>query len=81
MSELPFPPPGDLPNPGIKPTSPTLAGGFFNTEPLRKPDRVIHRTDQTINMYLLNELHAYYFIKLTSAIPDRDTEFSLKSQM
>ena len=31
---LPFSPPGDLPNPGIKPTSlksPTLAGGFFTT--------------------------------------------------
>ena len=29
---LPFPPPGDLPNPGIKPASlltPALAGGFF----------------------------------------------------
>ena len=23
-SELPFPPPGDLPDPGIEPTSPTL---------------------------------------------------------
>ena len=31
-SGLPFPP-GDLPDPGIKPTSPTLAGGFFTTEP------------------------------------------------
>ena len=30
-SGLPFPP-GDLPDPGIKPTSPTLAGGFFTTE-------------------------------------------------
>ena len=31
---LPFPPPGDLPDPGIKPTSlvsPALAGGFFAT--------------------------------------------------
>ena len=31
---LPCPPPGDLPNPGIKPmslTSPALAGGFFTT--------------------------------------------------
>ena len=31
-SGLPFPPPGDLPNPGIKPTSPVvscIAGGFF----------------------------------------------------
>ena len=30
---LPFPPPGDFPNPGIKPTSPALAGGFFATAP------------------------------------------------
>ena len=33
-SLLPFPPPGDLPNPGIKPASPespVLAGGFFTT--------------------------------------------------
>ena len=39
-SRLPFPPPGDLPDPGIKPTSlvsPALAGGFFATVPLRKP--------------------------------------------
>ena len=32
-SQLPFPSPGDLPDPGIEPTSPTLAGGFFTTEP------------------------------------------------
>ena len=34
QSGLPFPPPGDLPEPGIKPTSltsPALAGGFFTT--------------------------------------------------
>ena len=34
---LPFPPPGDLPNPGIKPMSPALAGRFFTTEPPGKP--------------------------------------------
>ena len=28
-SGLPFPPPGDLPDPGIKPVSPALAGKFF----------------------------------------------------
>ena len=32
-SALPCPSPGDLPHPGIKPTSPVLAGGFFTTEP------------------------------------------------
>ena len=30
-SGLPFPPPRDLPNPGIKPASPALAGRFFTT--------------------------------------------------
>ena len=29
---LPFPSSGGLPNPGIKPVSSTLAGGFFTTE-------------------------------------------------
>ena len=32
-SGLPFPSPGDLPDPGIEPVSPVLAGGFFITEP------------------------------------------------
>ena len=36
-SGLPFPPPGDLPEPGIEPKSPALAGGFFATEPPGKP--------------------------------------------
>ena len=31
---LPFPSPGDLPNPGIEPVSPVLADGFFTTESL-----------------------------------------------
>ena len=38
-SGLLCPPPGDLPDPWIEPTSPaspTLAGGFFTTEPLGK---------------------------------------------
>ena len=30
-SGLPFPPLGDLPNPGIEPDSPALAGGLFTT--------------------------------------------------
>ena len=42
-SGVPFPPPGNLPNPGIKPTSPALAGEFFTTEPPGKP-RLIGKT-------------------------------------
>ena len=30
---LPFPSLGDLPNPGVEPKSPALAGGFSTTEP------------------------------------------------
>ena len=34
---LPFPSPGDLPDPEVEPASPALAGGFFITEPPGKP--------------------------------------------
>ena len=40
-SGLPFPPPGNHPNPGIKPvslTSPVLAGGFFTTSTILSPE-------------------------------------------
>ena len=36
-SGLLFPPAGDLPDPGIKCTSPALAGGFSSSEPPGKP--------------------------------------------
>ena len=36
-SRLPFPYPGDLPDPGIEPMSPALEGGFFTTEPPGRP--------------------------------------------
>ena len=36
-SGLPFPSPGDFPDPGIEPLSPALAGRFFTTEPPGKP--------------------------------------------
>ena len=35
---LPFPSPGDPPNPGILHASPALAGGIFMTEPPVKPE-------------------------------------------
>ena len=39
-SGLPFLSPGELPNPGTKPGSPALAGGFFTTEPPRSPSAI-----------------------------------------
>ena len=44
-SGLPFPPPGDLPIPGMEPGSPAslaLAGGFFTTEPPGKLNTHTH---------------------------------------
>ena len=40
-SGLPFPSLGDLPDPGIEPRSPALAGGFFITGPLGKPKGIL----------------------------------------
>ena len=36
-SGLPLPSPGGLPDPGIEPASPALAGGFFTAEPPGNP--------------------------------------------
>ena len=36
---MPFPTPGDLPDPGIEPMSPALTGGFFTSELSGKPQR------------------------------------------
>ena len=47
-SGLPFSFPGDLPNPEIKPASPTLVGGFFTSEPRGKPN-FSHNTLNTFN--------------------------------
>ena len=38
-SGLPFSSPGDLPDPRIKTMSPALAGGFFTTETIGKPQK------------------------------------------
>ena len=37
LGGLPFPSPGELPNPGTEPASPVLAGGAFTSESLGKP--------------------------------------------
>ena len=37
-SGLPFPPPGDLPDPGIEPESPALQADSLSSEPTGKPE-------------------------------------------
>jgi len=51
-SGLPFPPPGDLPDPGIKPASPALADRFLTIETPWSP----------------SSLHRDYIIVLSRAI-------------
>ena len=81
-SGLPFPSPGDLPRPGIEPTSPALVGGFFTTEPPGKPLQCVG--SQVIMLYTLNIYNLfddYSSIKLkkikrdTHGIPMNNCEF------
>ena len=72
-SGLPFLSPGDLPDPGIKPTSlasSALAGRFFTTEPPGKPV-VLLVFNSTMNIFphcYISEIRIYltmYFNELT----------------
>ena len=53
-SGLPFPPPEDFPNPGIKPKAPALTTGFLTTEQPGKPN--FQFTTVLIQANLLNYL-------------------------
>ena len=39
---VPFPSPGDLPDPGIEPASPALAGRFFTSSPTWEAGDQVH---------------------------------------
>ena len=55
-SGLPIPPPGNLPNPEIKPTPLALAGAFFTTELPGKPQYLAYP------VYNFN-VHIFHFYK------------------
>ena len=72
-SGLPFPPPGDLPNPAVEPTcpeAPALAGGFFTTEP--PPP---HKTWQL----LLSHLHSFTSIFLSLSLITKSCNWESKT--
>ena len=54
-SGQPIPFPGDLPEPGIKPASPALAGGFFTTELPGKPTMEYYTTIKRIKLCHLQQ--------------------------
>ena len=59
-SGLPFSTPGDLPNPGIEPASPALAGRFFTTKSPGKPfpllinDSIFHSVNKLKVLIIFN---------------------------
>ena len=66
-SGLPLPTPGDLPDLGIKPVSPTLAGRFLTAELPGKPPQGIYETNiQTVRkLYKTISLKIVYKIENT----------------
>ena len=55
-SVLPFAPQGDLPNPGIEPTSPlclALVDGFFTTEPPGNPPQMLPHSEKSACQQIL----------------------------
>ena len=77
-SRLPFPPPGDIPDPRIEPASPlsleslALAGRFFTTEPARKPNGHISCTNLVLypsNVFRLVYSLFNFFIQILNFQP------------
>ena len=59
-SEVPFPSPGDLPDPGIEPTFPALTGGFFTTELPERVQSVMQKnTDIDISLFSLQSVSLF----------------------
>ena len=51
-SGLPFPSPGDLPDPGNEPGSPALQADTLPSEPLGKPDIVLDAKTNLLDIFL-----------------------------
>ena len=65
-SGMPFPSPGDLPNPGIKPRSPTVQADALTSEPLGKPMQGPTQITQNVDKLILRDsqgicVHYYLF--------------------
>ena len=50
-SGLPFPSPGDLPNPGIEPRSPALRADALPSEPPGKPNKLKMLLNYNVKLY------------------------------
>ena len=61
-SGLPFPSPGDLADPGLKPPSSALAGGFFTTKPPRKAYPGVHNSNYMESTNIVTEAGGLFFL-------------------
>ena len=75
-SRLPFPPPRDLPDPGIKPVSPALAGRFITTVP---PGKL--RNMEVGILSLLQLFIQFYFLSFSSKRIKRSAQCKLKYRL
>ena len=82
-SGLPFPSPGDRPNPGIKPVSPVLAARFFSTEPPGKPSSTTHHVYffQSAMPVFLPSQNLHLFIMFPLPIPTLHSRPPLSSHL
>jgi len=62
-----IPTPGNIPHPGIKPTSPASAGRFFTTEPPGKPKSYLY--DEVIKYVSLFPL--WQLVQTAGMVPER----------
>ena len=60
-SGLPFPSPGDLPNPGIEPGSPTLQADALTSELPGKPQKIMPKEiiDNNLTVYIICKFVRY----------------------
>ena len=59
---LPFPPPGDIPDTGINPVSPALAGGFFfTTEPPLYINKIVINVSYLEKQTKKKHIHYLFF--------------------
>ena len=73
-SGLPFPSPGDLPNPGIKPRCPSLQADALTSEPPGKPTTLCGPMDHTVHGILqarILEWVAFPFSRESSQLRDQ----------
>ena len=78
LSGLPFPPPSDLPNLGIEPMFPALAGGFFTTDPLRKPHYHQHQHHQKPSLTFTKKVVFFFFFFWLKECPSTPVNKSIK---